>query len=382
MLNEYFDPVSLEKSEIEILPGLGVLCQNISIHTPDNPIGDLSKFKIALIGVPEGRAASFDGIEMAPDIIRDRLYKLNSIHKKPAIIDLGNLKQGKNTKDTYFGLRDVMLELISKNILPVIFGGSQDLTYGMFLAFEYLKQPFTFTTIDNRIDIAFESYDKINYKNYLNSILLENKNIFEYINIGQQACFTSEENAELFENLLYESLRLGNLRNNILSTEPYLRDTNLLSIDFSAIKHADAPAQAVSSPNGFCAEDVCQMARFAGFGENLKAFGLFDICPLFDHNNVTSNLAAQVIWYFLDGFSERLKEKPEENPENFKKFIISLDDKNMLTFFKSQYTQRWWCDVPNAGKPNYIIASSESDYINASNHEIPDRWLKMFKKLN
>ena len=241
--------------------------------------------------MPEGRAASFDGIEMAPDIIRDRLYKLNSIQKKPAIIDLGNLKQGKNTKDTYFGLRDVMLELISKNILPVIFGGSQDLTYGMFLAFEYLKQPFTFTTIDNRIDIAFELYDKINYKNYLNSILLENKNIFEYINIGQQACFTSEENAELFENLLYESLRLGNLRNNILSTEPYLRDTNLLSIDFSAIKHADAPAQAVSSPNGFCAEDVCQMARFAGFGENLKVFGLFDICPLFDHNNVTSNLA-------------------------------------------------------------------------------------------
>jgi hypothetical protein len=165
MLNEYFDPVSLEKSEIEILPSQGLFCQNISIHTADNPIGDLSNYKVALIGVPEGRAASFDGIEMAPDIVRDRLYKLNFIHKKPAVIDLGNLKQGRSPKDTYFGLRDVMLELFSKNILPVVIGGSQDLTYGMSLAFEYLNKPYTFTTIDNRIDIAFESYDKINYKN-------------------------------------------------------------------------------------------------------------------------------------------------------------------------------------------------------------------------
>jgi len=381
-LNDYFEPISLEKPEYGGILKQNHFCRNITIHTPDIPIHNLKKFKIALIGVPESRAAFQDGIEDAPDIIRNELYRLNFLEKKINIIDLGNLKRGKEPKDTYYGLRDVILELNSYNILPIIIGGSQDLTYGIFLAFEYFKQPYTFSTIDYQIDVAFETYNKINYQNYLNSIILENKYLFEYINIGQQACFASADNSDLFENLFYENIRLGILRNNIIMSEPYLRDSDIVSIDFSSLKHAEAPGQAIASPNGFNAEDICQMARYAGFGENIKVFGLFDICPIQDHNHVTSSLAAQVIWYFLDGYSIRIDEMPSKNPEEFKKFIISLNDDNTLIFYKSLLTQRWWCEVPVRESKPRIIACSEADYISASKHEIPDRWLKMLKKLN
>lgn len=381
LLKEYFEPVSLEKPEEDII-NQDAFCRHIYIHTSDHPIGDLHNYRIALIGVPEGRAASTDGIEMAPDIVRDKLYRLTFLEKKIPIIDLGNLKIGKEIKDTYFGLRDVLLELFSYNILPIIIGGSQDLTYGIFLAFEYLKTPYTLTTVDYRIDIELESYEKITHKNYLNTIILENKNIFEYINIGHQACFSRIDNNDILENLFYESIRLGLIRNNLKIIEPYLRDSEILSIDFSSVKHADAPGQAVTSPNGFNADDICQIARYAGFGENLKILGMFDICPFFDQNNVTGSLAAQVIWYFLDGYSNRLNEVPTEHPEEFKKFIISFDELNTLIFYKSLLTQRWWCEVPGNNLNYHIIACSEADYISANNHEIPDRWIKILKKTN
>jgi len=381
-INDYFEPVSLDKPEGDLLVNQNLFCRNITIHTADNPISDLGSFKVAMIGVPESRGAALDGIELTPDVVRNKLYQLNFIGKKIPVVDLGNIIRGKEIKDTYFGLRDVLLELFQYNILPIIIGGSQDLTYGLFLAFEYLKQPYTLATVDYRIDIAFESYEKITNKNYLNSIILENKNLFEYLNLGQQACFAAEENSDLFENLFHESLRLGLIRNNLTSIEPYLRDTNILSIDFSALKHADAPGQAIASPNGFHAEDICQIMRYAGFGEKLKAAGIFDICPLLDQNNVTSDLAAQAIWYLLEGFSQRLGEMPSDHPEEFKKFIISYDETNKLTFFKSLLTQRWWCEVPSNNFQSRVIACTESDYINACNREIPDRWLKILKKLN
>jgi arginase family enzyme len=380
-LNDFFDPVSLDGSIDGIVFSKNLFCQHITIHTPDIPICNLQNYKVALLGVPEERGST-KGIALAPDIIRDKLYQLIYFEKNIPIIDLGNLKQGKSINDTYFGLRDVLLELLSHNILPVIIGGGQDLTYGIFLAFEYIKKPYTLSTIDYRIDIAFESYENISFKNYLNRIILENKNLFEYLNIGQQACFNSAENTDLFENLFHETLRLGNLRNNLILVEPYLRDSDIVSIDFSSIRHGDAPGQAISSPNGFNAEDICQIARYAGFGEGLKVFGLFDICPGFDQNNVTASLAAQVIWYMLDGFSIRLNEKPIEHPDEFKKFIVSLNEDNNIVFYKSNLTNRWWSEINFDNDKTRIISCTENDYINSTKHEIPDRWLKIVKKLN
>lgn len=382
-LSEYFDPISLEKPDEEIFSNKNLFCKHITIHTPDTPLSGISGFQIAIVGVPEYRSSKNPDIANAPDKIREQLYKLNFPDRKISIIDLGNLKLGKEVRDTYFGLRDVILELLSYNVFPVVIGGSQDLTYGMTLAFEALKDKYTLTAIDYKSDLAFETYQKILPGNYLNSIILESNYLFEYINIGHQACFLNIDGSNLFEDLFHETLRLGIVRNNTILSEPYLRDTTILSIDISSIKNADAPGQSVASPNGFSAEEICQMARYAGFGEKLKVLGLFELVPSLDHNNVTAALMAQIVWYFLEGYSFRIHENPESDPEQLKQYIISYDEANTLTFYKSQLTQRWWCEVPtkDPAKP-LIISCREEDYLSASREELPDRWMKFFKKMN
>lgn len=54
-LKDYIDPVSIEKPEFEFLSSQAGFPHNIVVHTENNPAADLSSFKVALIGVPEGR---------------------------------------------------------------------------------------------------------------------------------------------------------------------------------------------------------------------------------------------------------------------------------------------------------------------------------------
>jgi formiminoglutamase len=381
-LKDYFDPVSLEGRENELLLNNRLFCKHIDIHTPDFEIVSLKNYKIAIIGVTDDRGCGAMGVQFTADAIRKQLYQLNFLEKNIKIVDLGNLKQGKEIIDTYYALRDVILELLSFGICPIILGSSQDITYGIFQAFEYLKQPYTLNTIDFRVDVAFESYESMTHKNYLNKIILDNKFLFEYINIGHQACFANTDNIDLFENLFHEIIRLGVLRNNTVLAEPYLRDSEIVSIDFSSVKHADAPAQLIASPNGFNAEDVCQLARYAGFGEKIKVFSLTNINTDNDPDNITCCLAAQCIWYFLEGFSIKVFEDPLKFPDDFKKYFVALDDENKIAFYKSMITERWWIEVPTKSNSLYIAACAENDYQMSLKNEIPDRWLKLLKKLN
>src|SRR5664279_1413149 len=135
-LNDYFDPVSLEKPTHNILDNPNAFCRNIAIHTPSFPIHDLEQYKLAIIGVPEQRNSINQGSDLAPDKIRNQLYQLIRTGNKFKIIDLGNMKVGKTPEDTLFGLRDIITELASLDIITIILGGAHQLTYASCLAWE------------------------------------------------------------------------------------------------------------------------------------------------------------------------------------------------------------------------------------------------------
>jgi hypothetical protein len=119
-------------------------------------------------------------------------------------------------------------------------------------------------------------------------------------------------------------------------------------------------------------------------GDNISCFGIFEVNPKYDTEDLTSHVAAQMIWYFIEGFSIRKSESPLSDSNDFKVFIISHDDMEYdITFLKSIKTERWWMEVPvvKAGR-KILIACSKEDYQQACNHDIPDLWWKSFRKLN
>ena len=114
-LNDYFNPVSIEEPVFEHLSRQAGFAHNISIHTENNSLKDLSKFKIALIGVPDGRNSPDTGSLKGPDSVRSQLYKLSKIPGKSKIIDLGNMKQGVTFNDTLAGLTDILVRMLQEN---------------------------------------------------------------------------------------------------------------------------------------------------------------------------------------------------------------------------------------------------------------------------
>lgn len=385
-IQDYCDPVALEKPANHHLSDKAVLCRNIYIHTPDTPVKDLDKFNLALIGVPEERNATVKGSASAPDLIRSQLYQLFRLSPKLRIIDLGNLKCGTTVQDTYFALRDAILELIERRLTVVILGGSQDLTYGIYLAYEKLDRKFSFTTIDSRLDMGIID-DQVKPESYLIPILSRKKELlFSYSNLGHQTYFVDQSDVDFLRDNFHHSLRLGEVRSDMSKVEPILRDAGFVSLDLNSVRQSDAPGTTHPSPNGFTGEEICRISRYAGLSQTLNCFGVFNYLPLSDRDDQTAALAAQSLWYFMEGISQRKDEHPLSAPDAFKKFIVSHDDMDHdMIFYKSLETNRWWFEVPvirQSRTRHVFVSCSMEDYQQACNQEIPDRWHNAFQKLN
>ncbi len=383
-LNEYFDPVSLEKPEFSHLKAENTMSRFISINTPNSPVSDIAKYDMAIFGVKEDRNAFIKGSASAPDKVREKLYLLAAGSKKLNIIDLGNLKKANNVEDSYYALRDVFSELMSKSVTSVIIGGSQDLGIGLARAYENYNSFWNFTTIDSRIDFDTENAT-IDSANYLEQLIkLKSHKLLTIVNLGHQLYFTPLKQLDKFENKGHCSHRLGSVRASLSIAEPVLRDTNILSIDINSVRQPDAPAGSSASPNGFFGHELCQLTRYAGASEKVSAVLFSELIPEKDQNDQTSHLLAQAIWYFAEGYSIRRPEDPRES--NSKKFIVSTPaaDQNMI-FYKSSDTGRWWMELPVkdplTGK-NYIISCGYEDYQMACTNDIPDRWWKLMRRFS
>jgi formiminoglutamase len=380
----FFAPLEISNSEFQE-GALGRIAK--FHHTSDFP--KLEGIDIAVIGVKEDRKSDDnEGCRQAPDHVRKQFYNLFTGNYNLKLADLGNINAGHTVEDTYFALSSVVSTLIKNNITPIIIGGSQDLTYANYLAYEQLEQTVNIVTIDPRLDIGGDT-ESISSKAYLQKIILHQPNyLFNYSNIGYQSYFVDQKLLDLMSKLYFDAYRLGEVRSNPEETEPVLRNADIVSFDVAAIRYADSPGCKNAGPNGFYGEEACRIARYAGMSDKVSSIGFFEINPENDKGFQTAQLAAQMIWYFLEGFYNRKKDYPTTEKTDYLKYrVVIKDSKHELIFYKSSKTERWWMDVPYpAGKKNryerhHLVPCSYKDYQTACNDEMPDRWWITYQKL-
>lgn len=350
---------------------------------------DLSIFKLAIIGVEEERN-SFDnkGCREAPNAIRKQFYQLFNHWSELKIIDLGNIKTGFEIEDTYYALNNVVMTLMKYHIVPIILGGSQDLTFPIYQVYENTGKLVNITSIDSRFDIGQDN-ENLNSNSYLSYIILHQPNfLFNYTNIGYQSYYIDNQNIKLMKDLLFDVHRIGKIRNNIELTEPLIRNADILTIDISALKAADAPGIRNNSPNGFSSEEGCQMTRYAGLNNKLTSIGFFEYNPSYDINNVTANTISQMIWYFIEGFNSRIYDFPHYDSLDFKRYNVKLENiDDEIVFLCHKITGKWWMDLSFKSKNrekyerHHYIPCSQEDYDLTMQNEIPDKWWQFYQKL-
>jgi arginase family enzyme len=361
-----------------------ILGNKIQIHTSEHGIPDLDTTKIVIIGIPENRnSTDYLGDELNLNEIRKSLYNLYPGNWSTEIADLGNLILGENFEQTYGRIISMLSILFEKNIIPIIIGGSHDLLYANYRAYDSFKSTVNIVNIDSNFDIG-DSAKPINNLSYLGKIILDQPhNLFNYSNLGYQTYHNSQEEIDLMENLYFESYRLGEVCSNIRLSEPVMRDADIVSIDLKSVRASELSSRQKFSPNGFDGKEICSLSRYAGISNKVSSFGIYEYKSS-NEDEITEMLISQIIWYFIEGVNCRIQDSDFQNDEDYNKFTVIVDEYE-LVFYQNKITSRWWIEIIGDGsnnklKQNTLLPCTLDDYEVAKNGMIPERWFKAIKK--
>jgi len=294
-LNQYIDPVCLDKPWVEPLKGSAAFPHNVLVNTGNEPIGDLDGFAVAIIGVPDDRLSYNTGAAHAPDAIRKSLYSFSRLPGKLKITDLGNFRPGASFDDTIAGLRDVLLQLLAQKIVPVVIGGTSALMQAIDRALSAGKQKWSLVSVDSRIDFTAEKRPADSL-NWMNDLIYRSGSCLSHLSvIGHQTYLTDQQVANRFNRRHYDMMRIGEVRAAVHETEPLFRDAAAALFDIGSVRQSDAPGTILPSANGFYGEEICLLARYAGLSDSLKIFSVMEVNPNLDNRMQNSNLAAQLV---------------------------------------------------------------------------------------
>ena len=381
----FLSPVSdlvLAHNELLSPQALG---RKLKIHSSQNGIPDLEDVDIAIIGVLENRNdVNYIGEEFQLNEIRKSFYGLFPGSWNTTIADLGDINKGESVEDTYFALRTAISFMVSKDIIPIILGGTQDLTYANYRAYDNLVPMVNIVNIDCQFNLG-DSTKPIKNTSFIGKIILDQPyNLFNYATIGYQTYFNAQEEIDLMDSLYFESYRLGQVSKDITIVEPVLRDANIVTIDLSSVKGAEVSLNQKFSPNGLDGKEICAIARYAGISNKVTSFGIYEYKPSKD-DEITSMLISQILWYFIEGVNYRVKDDDFSDDRNYQKFITLVESEE-LVFYKSNKTGRWWIEIPflseinNKLKRHTLLPCMHQDYLDACSNKVPERWYKAFQK--
>lgn len=368
-LVDFLDPVSPDLLMEDAGLTDGQMGKHISLYQNEFP--PLESIDIVFLGIPENRGEHGNNTSPSgPDSIRKQLYALHYWHPDVTLADIGNIKRGSSLTDTYAAVKTVLSELLSINKTVILIGGSHDLTLAQYDAYKLLEEPVDITCVDASIDLHGGS--AVRSENFLLDMLTVEPNLVRHYNhIAFQSYLLHPRMIETMDKLRFDCYRVGVVQDKLEEMEPVIRNTNMMSFDISAIRNSDSPASRLS-PNGLFGTEACTLIRYAGMSNNLSSIGIYGYHPSLDKDDLSAKQVAQMIWYFIDGKNKSNQEAQLQDREQFNEFHTAFAEVDTL-FLQSKKTTRWWMQMPD----KKFIACSYSDYLQASNNQIPERWLRV-----
>lgn len=382
MAFDFLLPVGdLVVAHTELLPEQA-LGKSVHMHTQKDGLPVFAQADVAILGVLESRNAFEKKPEKLDlDQVRIQLYRLMRGNWNSTIIDLGDVGPGETVEDTYFVVKEIVAGLLEEQIIPIVLGLTQDLTYPTYRAFDKFREMVNLVSIDSRFDFG-QQEELISSHSYMSKIITDKpNNLFNFSNIGYQSYFNAQEEIDLMERLFFDAYRLGEIAAELELAEPVLRSSDIVSLDLRAIRASEMGLYQNFSPNGFTGREICTIARYAGISDRVSLFGIYEG----ENSPQAFQMIAQIIWYFIEGLAFRIKEVPTSKSEDFTKFTVPTDTEELI-FYKSHLTSRWWVEVPSILADHTkkdsmaLLPCTEWDYLEACNQNIPERWFKAYRK--
>ncbi len=381
------------------------LGHQVEKYTVKENFPSLEGASVVIVGLDESRGGCPGEAGAMPDkkhcngadAVRKELYNLYAPQGLGKVVDLGNMRCGKRIEDTYFALTEVVGCLLNQKSTLVLLGGTQDLTYAVYQAYARMQKMANIVTVDARLDLAEglgadeNPLDSpISNTNYMGKMAVEPANyLFNYMNIGYQTYLVEQEAVSLMDKLYFDACRYGLLQDDIRDAEPYIRDADCVSFDLNVLKRQESPANPLARPTGFNAEQVCQLARYAGLSKEVDVVGFFEYYPFFERDNLSAQVVAEMVWCFLDAMRFRCDDHPlSVAGMEFKQYIVPFEEPEQdLVFYKCRQTDRWWMELPCSDEQRQrygrhcYLACTYHDYETATEGNKPHRWWNAVQRI-
>lgn len=302
--------------------------------------------------------SKLDGSVSHLDRLRDQLYELAVINSATQFIDLGNIisKSNKDREDAIH----VLFDFVKTKNLVILLLSSEVLDLKLYEGFYSTKNP-KILNISAHLD----------YDNFLKKETASiSPNSISFI--GIQTCFAPIDNIN--NKSIQDIVKLGTLRDDIMDIEPYFRMSGVTCFDLTSIRNSDFSKSYKNSPNGLYAEEMCQLAWFAGNSNSNYGYVVNNI-PESNSSFADIMMAAQVLWYILTGLAKRYREYPGENTRNFKEYYIEYNKMpEDIVFYKSMISDKFWVKY-GADESFYPCSKKDMEIVLEGN--ISERLLKI-----
>ena len=331
---------------------------------------DIVENGIALIFVSDFRGAGGSGVIFDFRAVRRELYTLSNLDFDLPVCDLGDLITGKSVEDTHYVLQEILTACYQKNTIPVVIGGSNDLAHALFTALSFQQDNISYTQINNKIDLEPHGED-ITERNFLNKILTSKLiNLKNYHHLAYQKHHNEVSSVQLMKEVDFDVVRLAEMMNSTIATEPYFRRADLVTVNCDAVESFADPFSIHPQVNGLNRREICAYMKEIGLGENLKAVGIFNY-NFSSENILNQQLLAQMIWYLIEGINIQ-KSHPTER--DFETYWVLVDDKEYA--FKRDVFRNLWYFGEDENIENCIPCSLK-DYEEAKKGHLNERFFKL-----
>ncbi len=281
------------------------------------------RWKVVILGFPYDEGAARNrgraGASLAPTEIRKAFYKLTTTKDialadvELPIFDAGNVKSSLKLEEALKLLQEAVAEILKAGRIPVVLGGSNDLSYADFHACHDVFGRCGAINIDSHLDVRDYSRG-INsgtpYRMLLDEKILRGKDFVEYgtqdfSNSREHLAFIKDNGATIFSLADIHS-RSGPVPfEEVYNVAGESSSHVYVSFDMDAVRSPDAPGVSAPTPTGLSAEELLACSFSAGAETRTAMIDICEVNPTFDIDGRTAKLAAMVAANFIAGVSNR-----------------------------------------------------------------------------
>ena len=300
--------------------------------------------------------------------LRKYLYRLSKSDFEVPICDLGELISGKTQADTRYVLEEILTFCYNKNAVPVVIGGSVDLSYALFSALNFHQKGINYAHISNVASLSNEG-EEISEANYLHKILTKkDASLRNFHLLGYQRHLNEIALLKLMKEVDFDVLRLADMMNTTEKAEPFFRRADMVTLNCDAVESFSEAFSINPQVNGLNRREICAYMKEIGLSENLKTVGVFNF-NVHSESALNHQLMAQMLWYLIEGINIQ-RTHPKER--SYDTFVVLIDNRE-FSFKRDTFSGLWYFAKGNEVKK--WIPCSQEDYENAKRGELNKRFL-------